>query len=279
MQTPQALVPAVFAFQITPAFWTTWWFYTLCALAVLLAGYLIYHWRTIVIKHKMYLQQLVYKSRMLVLEQHTLNASMNRHFIFNALNSIQYYINKEDKRAANSYLSNFAKLIRKNLDDSENNLVSLSEELERLELYLSLENMRFSEKFSYKITLDESIDASDIQIPSMLLQPFVENSIWHGLLPQKQEGSITLNITKRSSEQLLLTIDDNGIGVDTSMKNKLNHIHNHVSRGMGIIKERMALLKKMANVEILLEGPFEMKDENGITTGTRVQIVLPVNCN
>ena len=138
----------------------------------------------------------MYKSNLLDLEQQTLNASMNRHFIFNALNSIQYFINTQDKISANKYLTSFAKLIRKNLDSSSsgNNLIPLSDELERLELYLSLEHMRFQSKFDYNIFIQPKVTSESILVPAMFMQPFVENSIWHGVLPMEKKGEINISI-------------------------------------------------------------------------------------
>src|SRR6185369_7263109 len=128
-------------------------------------------------------RQLMLRSRMLQLEQQALNANMNRHFIFNALNSIQYYINRQDRIAANRYLTSFAKLIRKNLDASQTDTTTLAEELSRLDLYLVLEHMRFKDKFRYTITIAPAVDTYRVELPAMMLQPYVENSIWHGILP------------------------------------------------------------------------------------------------
>jgi len=272
-------VPATFTFEILPPFWTAWWFYSLCICTLAAIAFAIYRWRTNVIKRKIETQRLIHKSKMLVLEQKSLNASMNRHFIFNALNSIQYYINKQDKKAANDYLTNFAKLIRKNLDDAQNNLVSLAEELERLELYLSLEHMRFNNKFNYKIKLDEDIDAESVKIPSMLIQPFVENSIWHGILPMDKKGIVMIDIKKNEEGQLVFAIEDNGIGIDTSIQKKLGKPKDHVSKGMNITKGRINLLKKMTNKNVYIDGPKELKDENNQANGTKVEIVLPINYN
>ncbi|MBL4654708.1 MAG: histidine kinase [Bacteroidia bacterium] len=269
--------PAVFSFKITPPFWLTWWFGVICALAFGIIAYLTYLWRTNVNKRKLYTQQLIHKSKMLVLEQKALNASMNRHFIFNALNSIQYYINKQDKRAANNYLTNFAKLIRRNLDDSHNNLVSLQEELERLELYLSLENMRFSNKFSYEINVDEDIDKEGIKVPSMLLQPFVENSISHGILPMDKKGKVTVNIRKNIDDELVFEIEDNGIGIEQSLKSKSSNTKPHNSKGVEITKSRLELIRNMANKNAYIVGPIEIKNKNNQAQGTRVEIVFQPN--
>ena len=269
--------PAVFSFKITPPFWLTWWFSVLCALAVAVLAYFIYLWRTNVNKRKIHTQKLIHNSKMLVLEQKALNASMNRHFIFNALNSIQYYINKQDKRAANNYLTNFAKLIRRNLDDSHNNLVSLQEELERLELYLSLENMRFTDKFSYEINVDDDIDKEGIKVPSMLLQPFVENSINHGILPMDKKGKVTVNIKKNKEDELIFEIEDDGIGIEESLKSKGSDNKPHNSKGLEITKSRLELIRNMTNKNAYIVGPMEIKNKNDKSQGTRVEIVFQPN--
>ncbi len=269
--------PARFNFEIAPPFWETWWFYTLCSLFGLAIGGIIYRWRSLVRKRKEETKTLIQRSKLLTLEQQTLNASMNRHFVFNALNSIQYYINKQDKRAANLYLTSFARLIRKNLDDSQNNLILLSEELERLELYLKLEHMRFTDKFKYKINVDRSIDVENVKIPSMLLQPFIENSIWHGILPMNYPGEVTVDISKDEEKSLVFAIEDNGIGIETSIKNKGEQ--KHISKGMRITKGRIDLLRKITKQNIFINGPFEIKDEKNEPKGTKVEIILPYNLN
>jgi len=267
--------PASFSFEILPPFWRTWWFYILSAVVATLCIFGFVNWRLKVIERKKQTQQLVDKSKMMALEQQTLNAHMNRHFIFNALNSIQYYINMQDKLSANIYLSSFAKLVRKNLDSAQKDLVFLTEEMERLELYLSLENMRFSDKFTYQIEIDDDIDGETIRVPSMLLQPFVENSIRHGILPLKDgSGVIRVNV-KQSNENIVFSIQDNGIGFDTSMERKDLDETDHVSKGMQITKDRINLMRKMTNRNIFIEGPFEIKGEEEVSVGTKVEITLP----
>lgn len=268
--------PASFSFTIRPPFWFTWWFYLLCTLFVFSLGYLVYRWRIAVIRRNAERDQLIYKSKLLTLEQQTLNASMNRHFIFNALNSIQYYINKQDKLEANRYLTSFAKLIRKNLDSSSSgNLVTLNEELERLELYLSLENMRFKNKFQYELFIDEEIDTEAIMIPPMLLQPYVENSIWHGILPMEKEGTIWVRIEPNDEKSVRIKITDNGIGITTSLKSKGKYGADHVSRGIQITTGRLAVLKKLTNENLRIEGPYEVKNQDGTAGGTEVTLVIP----
>lgn len=268
-------VPATFSFEITPPFWLTWWFFALCFVFASAIIWLLYRWRVSAIKRKHHTQQLEYKSRLLVLEHQTLNASMNRHFVFNALNSIQYYINKEDKTAATKYLGSFAKLIRKNLDSSLSNFVPLSEEIERLKLYLELEHMRLENKFDYRIDIEGDIDIESIEIPPMMLQPYIENSIWHGILPLQRPGTVVITV-KEIGDEIMFSIEDNGIGVEASKEKKRQNGHQHISRGMEITNGRINLLRAITNTELAVKGPFDVKNEKNETTGARVEIVLPI---
>lgn len=268
-------VPATFSFEIRPPFWLTWWFFALCFVFAAAVIWLLYRWRVSAIRRKHHTQQLEYKSRLLVLEHQTLNASMNRHFVFNALNSIQYYINKEDKTLANKYLSSFAKLIRKNLDSSLSNFVPLSEEIERLKLYMELEHMRLENKFNYRIDIEGNIDTDSIEIPPMMLQPYIENSIWHGILPMQKPGTIVITV-KELGDEIMFSIEDNGIGVEASKERKRQSGQRHISRGMEITSGRINLLKTMTNSGLAVKGPFDVKNERNETTGARVEIVLPI---
>ncbi len=261
---------------ITPPYYRTWWFY-LIIFIVLAAGVRYYfRWQLKRERDRNYQENLENRTRLIALEQQSLNASMNRHFIFNSLNSIQYFINTQDKNSANRYLSNFAKLIRKNLDSANENenMVSLSQELERLELYLSLEAMRFKDRFVY--TIDEGdIETEQIEVPSMLLQPFVENSIIHGILPNEhQEGRIEIRM-KVIGHQLEICIDDNGIGIDVSMNKKAGFVGDHKSQGMEITSKRISLIRTMLKKDYDLIGPFQIANPDQSIKGTRVLIKIP----
>jgi ligand-binding sensor domain-containing protein len=265
---------AEFKFEIKPPFYLTWWFITIAVVLVLLAIAGIIYAILENEKRKRKTQQLEYTSKMLALEQQTLNSSMNRHFIFNALNSIQYYINRQDKTSANRYLSSFAKLIRKNLDSSQSNFTSLEDEIERMELYLSLENMRFPDKFEYKIIVDPEIDAHSVQIPAMLFQPYLENSIWHGILPMNKKGELKVEIT-RNLNDVLITITDNGIGIEAAKLSRETSGHQYLPQGMLITSNRINLFRKMTNQNFKIEGPREYIS-NGTIGGTVVEITFPV---
>jgi ligand-binding sensor domain-containing protein len=271
---PDLVDEVSFGFSIKPPFYLTSWFFALCIALLLLLLYAIYQNRIRKERDKRNNLQLQFQSRMLELESQTLNSSMNRHFIFNALNSIQYYINMQDKRSANRYLTSFAKLIRMNLDSSQQTLTKLEDELSRLELYLSLEQMRFQGRFDYTINIEPDIEMSLVEIPSMMLQPFLENSIWHGILPATKHGEITIDI-RGDAQSYRIQIDDNGIGVEASMRAKPSNGNGHISKGMEITQGRILLYKKMTGLGYNIDGPFDVKDSIGATTGTRVIISLP----
>lgn len=264
--------PLELKFIITPPFYQTYWFYGLVILFVVTLIFLFDRLRTQRIKRKSYQLNLEVKTKLVELEQQSLNASMNRHFIFNALNSIQYYINSADTRSANRYLTRFAKLIRKNLDSShaKNGMVSLADELERLELYLDIESMRFKDKFDYDITIDKRVETEALKVPAMFLQPFVENSIIHGILPLKdRKGNITIAISDHL-DHIRIEVIDNGIGIDNSIKSKKDIEGDHISKGVSITKGRIELLQKISARTIELIGPIQINENDSSIKGTKV---------
>lgn len=262
-----------FSFTVKPPFWLTWWFFTLCAIAIYGIVYLIVLRLKKVKLAKQATRLLEDKTKMMTLEQQALNASMNRHFIFNSLNSIQYYINRQDKISANKYLSSFAKLVRKNLDSSLVPEIYLEDEIERINLYLKLEQMRFQDKFNYEVKVDSSIEPQSIKIPSMLLQPFIENSIWHGILPSQELGNITVDV-KVEDDKLIIKMLDDGIGIDVSMAQKEGKKQYHDSKGMELTKGRINLISRISNKDCAIKGPYQIYDENKNVSGTEVSIIL-----
>lgn len=268
--------PATFTFTILPPFWLQPWFFALMIGVVGGSVYGIQRYRYKVRERSERTRQLMLRSRMLQLEQQALNANMNRHFVFNALNSIQYHINKQDRATASKYLTSFAKLIRRNLDASQNDTTSLREELERLELYLLLENMRFKEKFQYAITIDPKVDVSQVRLPAMMLQPYVENSIWHGILPMDRPGRVDILVEPAGEGRVLVRIEDDGIGVEQSLSSKNGSDSDHISRGIEITKGRADVLRRLELTDIRIKGPDQWHDPtSGKIMGTKVAIELP----
>lgn len=265
------------AFQIRPAFYKTWWFIMLIGLSISLIIVLLFRFRLKRLHEQNEKEKLEFKSRLLTLEQRSLNASMNRHFIFNSLNSIQYFINTQDRLSANRFLTNFAKLIRKNLDSSEEgNVVTLEQELERLNLYLSLESMRFKDRFEYRISCEDGIDQETVAIPAMILQPFVENSIIHGILPNEEvKGMIDVQIRK-TGEILEIIIRDNGIGIDNSRQSKSQIEGDHKSQGMDITTKRIELLNRLSDKHFEIIGPRQLENSDSSINGTEVILKITI---
>ena len=175
----------------------------------------------------------------------SLRSQMNPHFIFNALNSVNNYIAKSDERSANRYLSEFSTLMRSVLENSEEDFIPLTKEIELLRLYLKLEHSRFPEKFDFEVHISEATNVESFQIPPMLLQPYIENAIWHGLRYKEEKGFLHIDIEQRNANSVVITISDNGIGRKKSAELKTQNQRKQKSKGMGNIKKRIAILNDM----------------------------------
>jgi tetratricopeptide (TPR) repeat protein len=206
--------------------------------------------------------------------QANLRQQMNPHFIFNTLNSIQYYMYQHDKLATNNYLTKFSSLMRKVLDNSQHTSVHLADELSALNLYLELESLRFKDKFDYKISIDEEIDPLMHKVPTMLIQPYVENSICHGLMPKEGKGGVKIDL-KLNCDFILCTIEDNGIGREAARERNLKRETNHNSLGTQITKSRLDLVNELYGTS-LKTIYTDLKNENGESAGTRVEIHIPI---
>ena len=175
---------------------------------------------------------------------------------------------------ANRYLTSFAKLIRKNLDASQSDTTTLAEEMERLELYLVLEHMRFKDRFEYELITAEDVDPHRVQLPAMMLQPYVENSIWHGILPMQGSGRVVIKVTTADEGHVRVEITDDGIGVETSMARPRSK-GDHISRGIEITKGRADVLRNLQVADIRIVGPAQVAGPDGRSIGTKVTIDLP----
>ncbi|MDP5231375.1 MAG: tetratricopeptide repeat protein [Cellulophaga sp.] len=218
--------------------------------------------------------QLKNDKKLLTLEQSMLRSQMNPHFIFNSLNSIKLYIINNEKKNAVYYLNKFSKLVRKILEASTLKEITLAEELETIELYMNIENIRFSEEIKFNITIEEGLDTQAIKIPSLILQPFLENSIWHGLSSKEGEKLISIAVEKQDDYIIAISITDNGIGRDASEVIKESKVLKRNSIGINITKERLANFSKdyQNTYEIQIIDQF---NEDNIAIGTKVILLIP----
>ena len=209
----------------------------------------------------------------------SLRLQMNPHFLFNALNSIQQMILANEEMVATKYLSKFSKLLRTILVHSDKEFVTLKEELEILNLYIELESIRFKGSFSYHIECDEGIDTDEIKLPTLLVQPFVENAIWHGLMHKEGERLLQVKFSELG-DCLHCTIEDNGIGRERSNETKLatGQGKKHTSKGIQVSRERLEAMNKGGPCNGSLQI-FDLKNENGKPSGTRVEIIFPIQNN
>lgn len=206
-----------------------------------------------------------------------LRSQMNPHFIFNCLNSIQQFILEGEVDNANKYLSRFSRLIRLVLQYSEYNFISLEDEINILELYLSLEKTRFGNSFEYLISVEDGLDADEIKIPNLIIMPFVENAIWHGLMHKEGERKITIYFQLRNEQTVVCEITDNGIGRERAAELKAIKPLNvdHKSIGMQLVKEKIEVLKQQFKGEISIQLNDIINNEKQVC-GTRILIQVPL---
>ena len=257
---------------INPAWWQTNTF-------KVLAAFLIIGFATFLIRmriqnvRKKERQIAAHEKELLELEAKALRAQMNPHFIFNCLNSIKSLIQDGHKDKSVTYLTTFSKLIRTLFNNADKKEISLYDEMETCKLYLQLEAMRFDSKFSYNINIDPTIDLKSITVPALIVQPFIENSIWHGIMP-KGDGNVSVDVTRRNGSVEII-VDDNGIGRESSQQNKGVSNIGHVSKGVNLTQSRLELdnllQQRKAQLEIV-----DKKDDSGKATGTKVIIILPL---
>jgi sensor histidine kinase YesM len=265
-------------FIIEKPFWKSWWF---LSLFFLLSMFVIYYFSMLRVKyvHKQFIKEkktillekenIALENQMLALEQKALRLQMNPHFIFNALNTIKGYYSEGNIQEASNYISNFSKLLRLLLENVEQ-YISLSLEVEMLDLYLQLTQVRYQNKFNYIINIDKDLNASETGIPTLLMQPIIENAIIHGVSPKTSKGNITVSFCKKIDVLICKVIDD-GIGREASQKNKRVK---HAPKAIKITKERLELIELQEKKKCNLEFMDLVNEEKSM--GTKVVITIPL---
>jgi len=216
------------------------------------------------------------KQQLTELEIKALKAQMNPHFIFNAMNSIQEFTLLGEIDNANKYISKFSKLLRKILHQSNQKNILLSDEIETLHLYLEIEKVRLGKDFSYQITTNNDAETQVISMPSMVLQPFVENALYHGLINKEGNKLLLINFKIPDDETLVCEITDNGIGRVKAgeLKDAVHPSLKHASLGIQLVEDRLQLLSKPGNMKISIHIE-DIVSVDGIAAGTKVTITIP----
>jgi LytS/YehU family sensor histidine kinase len=240
------------------------------SLAVLLIGSIFYRSNKMRMRHEIVQQQ----HKASELEMQALRAQMNPHFIFNSLNSINMFILENNKLQASEYLSKFSRLVRLILQNSQEALIPLGRELEALELYLELEALRFDNKFEYKIAVDDDVDTTVLKVPPLIIQPYAENAIWHGLMHKKEKGHLRIELYEQD-EILLCKVIDDGIGRKKAAELKTKSASTHKSMGMRITADRIAMMQqqKQNGTSISIT---DLVLSDGSAEGTEVLIKIPL---
>jgi hypothetical protein len=262
--------PVRFRFFIEPPFWRTWWFILGIGSLVLGVMFSVFILRIRRLREQSRIREQLYDYR-----QQALVARMNPHFIFNSLNSIHYFIFNEDKRVAGKYLTRFASLMRLTLDFSTRDYVTLEEDLSALRLYMELEAWRFRDKFTFSLHVGETIDVKAIRVPPMLVQPFVENAIKHGLLNRIEAGG-KLDVRYRfDGKNLECVVEDNGIGREEAEKLKQGVTDGiHRSAGVSITRQRLETACEKNRQPFLLEYS-DIISSTPSESGTLVRFYIP----
>ncbi|MFT3911266.1 MAG: histidine kinase [Ferruginibacter sp.] len=258
---------SILHFTILAPWYASWWFRLLCLLLLIVAGFVFYKRRVKKLKEKFNIEK-----KQASLQLTAMRAQMNPHFIFNVMSSIRNYMQNNDITSAEKYLVSFAKLVRYTLDNSSKQEVSLEEELEAIQSFATLEMQRVQNGFDFEIQCDEAIDQDDIMLPSLLLQPFVENAIKHGIERLKTRGKISVEI-KQSGDTIFIAIEDNGVGRVQSMEWNMSNRSNHNSFGTMLTFDRIEAFNKAYNKDIKARI-IDLNTVDKNRTGTRVELEL-----
>jgi ligand-binding sensor domain-containing protein/two-component sensor histidine kinase len=269
--------PAKFAFTIIPPFWQTLWFRISTGALIIFVTYILFslRLRSVRRKNKAEKDKLELEKNVIELEQQALLLQMNPHFIFNSLNSIQAYITRNDPVLAKKYLAKFAKLMRQILQNSTESAIPLHEEVNMLQNYLDLEKLCHNDKFDYVIDADPSIDLETTYIPPMLIQPFIENAVLHGIAPLKEQGHIKIHFSRNGKKnEISCTIKDNGIGINHALSQKNQNPEDHKSMAFKVTEKRLEMMTGIAGKT----PPVVIRDTgdlSGPDHGTEVVLKIP----
>lgn len=262
--------------HIATPWWQTWFFRISAVLVLAGVTYKLYRYRIEQVRKKEKIKT-QYEKKLANVEMTALLAQMNPHFLFNSLNSIDSYIIRNESGKASEYLNNFARLIRLILQNSRSNYISLKDELETLDLYLQMESLRFKDKFQYEIQVADGLDISPLVIPPMLIQPYVENAIWHGIMHKKDgvAGKVSI-IIRLENNNLVCVVEDNGIGREKALELKMQKPGNKKrSMAMQITNERIEMINKLYDTNTSVQV-IDLHEEGGRASGTRVELIIPV---
>ena len=260
---------ASISFSIAKPFWNTFWFYGICLIFIVLMVYAVFLTRLRIVQ-----KINMYERKGNLWRNQSLSLQMNPHFIFNTLNSIQLYILKCDVDSSLHYLSRFSSLMRKTLENSNKINITLKEELDALELYLELEALRCEGKFSYSIECDSTISLTETYIPTLLIQPYVENAIWHGIMPKTSNGHIQVSI-KNAGAFIKCSVVDDGIGRVKSYEiQSMSATKKHKSFATKITGRRMEILRSLYSKDFSFEY-VDKYDNDGNALGTEVILIIP----
>jgi LytS/YehU family sensor histidine kinase len=261
----------IFEFKIKPPYWQTWWFIAVCFTILAGMAILFYYWRLNRVR-----KAAQTKLEMAELEMQALQSQMNPHFVFNIFNSLQRYILERDAHKGVKLLSDFSNMIRQTFTLSSKKVITLQEELTYLESYMKLEQERFAGKFQFEIIADPALNLSETMLPSMLIQPLVENAVKHGLSPMEgKNGLLKVIFSQAGKNTLRCVIEDNGIGLERSLAQK-RETSTRLSKALSITQRRVELFSKTSKT-----GTYSVtvKDRGGLlpnVTGTIVEIILPI---
>ncbi|MGE0079416.1 MAG: two-component regulator propeller domain-containing protein [Bacteroidales bacterium] len=254
---------------VNPPFWERTWFVILITLVFAGILYLIYIVRIKEIRRRNDLM-----NNINLYKQQSLRQQMNPHFIFNTLNSIQYYILERDTISSHKYLTKFARLMRMTLDNSQSSTIPLRDEIDALQIYMELEALRLEGKFTYTIDYGNNDAILDVKIPTLLIQPFVENAIWHGIMLKTEKSGHVNIIIRNAVEKIVCIVEDNGIGREEAKRIQEQNSRVHKSRGFLITQQRIELLNSMYQDKFNIQIN-DLYDLEGKSCGTQVSITIP----